>query len=241
MKKKILDPKSPEYRDIVAKLTSASPNLSLPPLQIPQIQIPQKQIPQSPQIQIPQVKSLGLTGVRDLDITILLELNDIDLFKVCQTNKYISLICENESLWRRKLSKRYNKTEKPKETTWKEYYISLKREEEKDIGYNLYYLNDVGKFGIGHGVFFPYYVAREKTKVYGSILIQSNVDFFPESIDIYKKDILYAMFNTRTKKLKSPIFRKKDLSKLKKYEKMFENNPDIIKILIGIAQLKFPL
>jgi len=43
------------------------------------------------------------TNIRDIDIKILLDLDDYDLNKVCQTNKYVSSLCNDDYFWKFKL------------------------------------------------------------------------------------------------------------------------------------------
>ena len=67
------------------------------------------------------------TGIKDLDLKILLELDDRSLLNSCATNKRIYDICNNEPFWKDKYVKRFGETAskyKPSERTWKNHYMS---------------------------------------------------------------------------------------------------------------------
>ncbi len=55
---------------------------------------------------------MSLTGIRDVDIQILLKLDDSELPKVCAVNKYVNKLCEHDDFWYRKI---INKIAKAKE------------------------------------------------------------------------------------------------------------------------------
>jgi len=64
------------------------------------------------------------TGMKDIDYVILKQLNDDSLNNLCQTNKYISELCENERFWEERLKERIHPSlvNKPKTKTWRDYY-----------------------------------------------------------------------------------------------------------------------
>ena len=47
------------------------------------------------------------TGNKDVDFIILNKLNDIDLSKVCQVNKYANSLCDDDTFWRNRIKDRY--------------------------------------------------------------------------------------------------------------------------------------
>lgn len=54
--------------------------------------------------------SKTLTGIRDVDMKIVNMLNDFELGKVCQANKYINEeICKNQNFWRNRVLDRFGK------------------------------------------------------------------------------------------------------------------------------------
>lgn len=42
---------------------------------------------------------MALTGIKDVDMKIIDNLNDIELGKVCRTNKYVKDLCDSEIFW----------------------------------------------------------------------------------------------------------------------------------------------
>lgn len=50
-----------------------------------------------------------LTGLKDLNLTIMMELDDRDLLSLCSTNKEIYNLCNNEMFWRKRFIKRFGK------------------------------------------------------------------------------------------------------------------------------------
>ena len=85
----------------------------------------------------------GFSNIKDVDLTILIELNDHDLLSSCLTNKYVYSICQDDSFWRKRLIKRFGESylkykflyfkepsqkagsQEHKEPTWKEYYMQI--------------------------------------------------------------------------------------------------------------------
>ena len=52
---------------------------------------------------------MSLTGIRDVDMNIILQLEDHDLPRVCAVNKYVNEICESDAFWYRRLINRITK------------------------------------------------------------------------------------------------------------------------------------
>lgn len=46
-------------------------------------------------------------GIKELDLQILIELNDVELKSLCKTNKYYQELCRNEELWKQKIYNRF--------------------------------------------------------------------------------------------------------------------------------------
>ena len=158
--KKRLEVNSPEYKDLVSKLTSNKPLINLPPLS-PQytISIPaspgptetnlppisQIKLPPISQVKRPEVKRAEaeifpiqhrkfLSGVKDVDLLILMNLDDESLFSACQVNKDAARICKDENFWRTRFLNKYGNFNKANNMTWRELYLKARK------GYNLYRL-----------------------------------------------------------------------------------------------------
>ena len=73
---------------------------------------------------------MALTGIADVDMKILQELNDDEIYKVCSVNKYVSKLCNNDNFWlNRLLLNKYYDSEELREIkgdfTYKEIYRYL--------------------------------------------------------------------------------------------------------------------
>jgi hypothetical protein len=91
-----------------------------------------------------------LTGIKDVDLKIISELDDYELGKVCSVNKYVHSLCKDENFWRNRtinlfitsehVFKNVEKLNKFKgDRTWKNYY-----------SYLLKYANSVIRGGADH-------------------------------------------------------------------------------------------
>ena len=86
-----------------------------------------------------------LTGDKNLNFMILMQLNDRELGMVCQVNKYVSEICKDEMFWfnRILLTFKYSpKIAKDMKTylefdSWKEFYLWLKEQEKTVSNFDL--------------------------------------------------------------------------------------------------------
>ena len=69
----------------------------------------------------------GFTGIKDLDLKILMELDDRDLIQTCATNRELRRICNvDQSFWRNRYVKQYGEhaaSFKPAERSWKNHYM----------------------------------------------------------------------------------------------------------------------
>lgn len=74
-----------------------------------------------------QVKN-SLTSIRDIDLKILSELNDRDLFQFCLVNKNANELCRNEHFWRNRFVNRFGSEAakyKPTQRIWRNHYLSV--------------------------------------------------------------------------------------------------------------------
>jgi hypothetical protein len=71
----------------------------------------------------------AMTGVEPIDINILVQMDDQTLTSACMTERYISSLCRNDDLWRRRIQRYYPDAEKFKEEgkSWKDYYVQLRK------------------------------------------------------------------------------------------------------------------
>jgi hypothetical protein len=71
----------------------------------------------------------AFSGIKDVDLKIMSELADRELFNVCsQVNKYINYICKDESFWRNRFIKKYGNIAiqyKPENRTWRNHYLQV--------------------------------------------------------------------------------------------------------------------
>ena len=69
----------------------------------------------------------GFTGIKDVDLKILMELDDKDLIRTCATNKELHRICNvDQSFWRNRYVKQYGEHAakyKPEKRSWKNHYM----------------------------------------------------------------------------------------------------------------------
>jgi ankyrin repeat protein len=68
-----------------------------------------------------------LSGIKDVDLKILSELDDETLLNFCITSQYGKQLCKDESFWRNRLIKQYpdSVSFKNPERTWKSWYLNL--------------------------------------------------------------------------------------------------------------------
>jgi hypothetical protein len=76
-------------------------------------------------------RKIVLTGMKDVDLKILSELSDRDLFQFCLSNKDAAELCRSETFWRNRFYNKYESlfpdfdiiTLKPNYETWKKFYL----------------------------------------------------------------------------------------------------------------------
>ena len=66
---------------------------------------------------------MSLTGVRDVDMGIILQLEDSDLPRVCSVNKYVNEICQSDAFWYKRLINRIAKVRDINLSNYKELEI----------------------------------------------------------------------------------------------------------------------
>jgi hypothetical protein len=80
-----------------------------------------------------------LTGNKDVDILIINKLNDYELGKVCQVNRHVRAICNDETFWRIRTYEKFGNLlkefdidiSKHRKTSWKDYYMLLSKVAQK--------------------------------------------------------------------------------------------------------------
>jgi len=67
------------------------------------------------------------SGIKDVDLLILMILEDADLFKICLLNKYFNSLCNDEYFWYNRIVKKYGKDVANKNINkkWKKYYLNI--------------------------------------------------------------------------------------------------------------------
>ena len=69
----------------------------------------------------------GFTGIKDVDLKIMMELDDNDLISICATNRELYRICNvDQSFWRNRYVKQYGEEAakyKPEGRSWKNHYM----------------------------------------------------------------------------------------------------------------------
>ena len=85
------------------------------------------------------MENIKFTGVKDVDYLILDKLEDMDLFRFCQINKYAKeILCNDDRYWENRMKKKYSQyidlqKYKPPDVSWKDYYYWLIRSITGDI------------------------------------------------------------------------------------------------------------
>ena len=73
-------------------------------------------------------KQQNFTGNKDTDFIIIDQLDDESLLSLCQTNKYLANICNDEKFWEKRFKLKndlYHIKIKPSDISWKNYYIEV--------------------------------------------------------------------------------------------------------------------
>ncbi len=68
------------------------------------------------------------TGIKDVDLKIMMDMDDRTLFNFCQSNKYTNKLCSNEFFWRTRFITRFGELAgkyKPKDRLWRKHYLTV--------------------------------------------------------------------------------------------------------------------
>ncbi len=66
---------------------------------------------------------MSLSGIKDVDLKILSELNDRDLFSFCLADKAVNKMCKDEHFWRNRFVSRFGQLKKTK--NWRNSYLKV--------------------------------------------------------------------------------------------------------------------
>ncbi len=80
----------------------------------------------------------AMTGVEPLDLNILVQMDNQTLTSACQTDRYISELCKNDTLWKQRIDEYYPDAEKFREdtTSRREFYIKISQTQLNQEGAN---------------------------------------------------------------------------------------------------------
>jgi hypothetical protein len=144
----------------------------------------------------------NLTGIKDVDLLILKNLDDYSLLNYCQTSQYAKNLCDNELFWKNRffekhpyLEESFNKDNKK----WRQLYLEELR------GYNLYYRNNYK----GNRM----YVSKSKRDPKDKLLVV-NLDIRYRKTKKNPRNLI-AFVNTHNGGLLTPLF--KNATDLVKY------------------------
>ena len=69
---------------------------------------------------------MEFTGIKDVDLKIFSELDDISLLRVCSVNKNIrNHVCKDEIFWKNRFIEKNAIQYKPENRSWKNYYLQV--------------------------------------------------------------------------------------------------------------------
>ena len=92
---------------------------------------------------------MSLTGVKDVDMEIILQLDDRELPRVCAVNKYVNEICQSDAFWYKRLINRITKVRDDNFSKYKEIkMISVTGEKIREMQrfYGLKSLKELNNF-----------------------------------------------------------------------------------------------
>lgn len=112
------------------------------------------------------------TGMKDIDLKIMREMDDVELINFCQINKYVNELCKSQKqFWRERLSKKVEDIEEGFDTdNWYKLYTEyLRLEELLNLGIALYWLKHTFQVYLGGrqkgkefiNTFFSYHLAKD--------------------------------------------------------------------------------
>ncbi len=151
-----------------------------------------------------------ITGSRDTDFELLMKLSDHELGVVCQTNKKVRAVCENDYFWKRRAVKFYNISElvfnKLKDflefTDNKSFYIYLKDKTPELENYSTSILEgidyDQDLITKINNITVPEYVDKQKFIRYLKRKIFENISYTTEYIFSSEYSISYDILSDFT-------------------------------------------
>ena len=144
----------------IQTLIPSSPSRVLPPLNEAVVSISKsmKSFQKAPQ-------KKGLSGVKDVDLKILSELNDRYLFSFCIADKHVNQMCKDEHFWRNRFISRFGNVDKPT-ITWRKQYLTVISHLDKWLKNPWKYFDKIS-WPISHP---PYTVDLNKDKISFSFL-----------------------------------------------------------------------
>jgi hypothetical protein len=136
----------------------------------------------------------GFTGIKNVDLEILLQVDDNDLKNVCSTSKYLKSLCDEQDFWRLKFINKYGNHDR-KITDWKAEY---KKGVEKQA--KIYNIEQLG------GAFEYFYSLnyREKNlKIHNDVLINKGIHLKDSDFILSKNDqtLWIVSFYPKTKNI----------------------------------------
>ena len=148
---------------------------------------------------------MSLTGIKDVDMNIILQLEDRELPWVCAVNKYVNEICESDTFWYRRLINRITKVRDDNLSKYKQLKIidvtgERIREMQRFFGYKSLkelnmFLNELPP----NAVYLLYYDFQSLDD-----LIKDTYGFNPEKIPPYINSV-ELQYDLRREVAKSPF------------------------------------
>jgi hypothetical protein len=146
-----------------------------------------------------------LSGYKDTDYIILNKLNDYELGKVCQVNKKLKKMCDDDNFWKVRIYQKlgeYFYLKNPKDfiiTTWKNYYISLMEKINSYMKGTIYLINGV-----------PY--KKDKNKQFYGVSLPGSFE------EIKDEDLKIVLNKIEEDNIKyGEAIKKKNLKEIEKY------------------------
>ena len=158
-------------------------------------------------------REVFLTGVQEIDLTILLQLDDISLTNVCQIDTYVKDLCQDENLWRIRSEK---------------YFSSRLNEINPNISYRQNYINFVRYPSPyqGNTNSFNFDIFNKATQ-------DDNLEYIQFILDLYP-DLQVFMGNIPKIALESGSIDILDwLLTIDQGGLLFLDNPEVVKIVIS--------
>ena len=145
---------------------------------------------------------MSLTGVRDVDMEIILQLEDKELPRVCAVNKYVNEICQSDAFWYRRLLNRITKVRDDNLSKYKKLIlidITGERIKEMQRFYGLKTLKDLNSFlnELPQNAVYLAYYSFSSVDDYIKDLYDVNENELPKYID--RDELRYDMRRQATK------------------------------------------